>query len=193
MKHPRNWTALVVAITAMAFAQPADSGAAPDTMPIDDSLFVGSGHDVRRIVVERLMPASPDEVWAAWTTEDGWKAAYGPDRPELRANIELAPGGRYEWLFDGRIGSNDCQVLSYLPPRMLSFSWNAPVTQPLSRAYRTWVVVEIEPVDQDHSLVRTTQLGFGEGKHWDETLAYFEQGWAHVLEQMASNFREASG
>jgi len=160
----------------------------PRTMPIDDQLFVASGSDVRTISVERLIDAPPAAVWEAWTTETGWKAAYGPDRPELNANIELAVGGRYEWLFDGTTGSNGCQVLSYLPPRMLSFTWNAPVAQAQSRSKRTWMVIEIEPEPGGRSRVRATQLGFGEGPHWDETRDYFEQGWAHVLDQMAKGF-----
>lgn len=179
-------TTTVLATTSPIAAAATD----PDrrTMPIDDSLFVASGSDLRTITIERLMDATPEEIWAAWTTEAGWKAAYGPDRPELGANIELAVGGRYEWLFDGKIGSNECQVLSYLPPRMLSFTWNAPVAQPLSRARRTWVVIEIEPGPDHRTLVRATQLGFGEGPNWDETKAYFERGWAHVLDQMESTF-----
>lgn len=158
------------------------------TMPIDDSLFVASGSDIRSISVERLMDASPQAVWEAWTTEDGWKTTYGPDRPELKANIELAVGGKYEWLFDGNIGSNDCQVLSYLPPRMLSFSWNAPVALAQTRSKRTWMVIEIEPGDNGKSLVRATQLGFGAGPDWDQTKDYFEQGWAIVLDRMAEGF-----
>ena len=158
------------------------------TAPIDDSLFVARGSDLRSIAVERWMDASPEEIWEAWTTEAGWKAAYGPGRPELEAHIELAVGGRYEWLFDGKIGSNGCQVLSYLPPRMLSFSWNAPVAQAQSRLKRTWVVIEIEPGEEGRSLVRATQLGFGEGPHWDETRDYFQQGWAQVLDQMTQTF-----
>jgi uncharacterized protein YndB with AHSA1/START domain len=158
------------------------------TMPIDDQLFVASGSELRTISVERLIDAPPEAVWEAWTTESGWKAAYGPERPELKANIELAIGGKYEWLFTGTVGSNDCQVLSYLPPRMLSFSWNAPVAQAQSRSKRTWMVIEIEPEQGGKSRVRATQLGFGEGPQWDETRDYFEQGWAHVLDQMAEGF-----
>lgn len=179
----------LLAWTAGAWATgEVNSEGASRTMPIDDSLFVDSGSELRSISVERHMDARPEAVWAAWTSESAWKAAYGPHHPELKANIELAIGGPYEWLFDGQIGSNDCQVLSYLPHRMLSFTWNAPVSQPLSRAKRTWMVIEIEPEPDGTSQVRATQLGFGEGAHWDETMAYFEKGWAHVLDQMATNF-----
>ena len=181
---------LMFVLAAPALAGSGQTGPNPDrrTMPIDDQLFVASGSDVRTITVERLIDAPPQAVWDAWTTESGWKAAYGPDRPELNANIELAVGGMYEWLFDGTTGSNGCQVLSYLPPRMLSFTWNAPVAQAQSREKRTWMVIEIEPEANGTSRVRATQLGFGEGPHWDETRDYFAQGWAHVLDQMAEGF-----
>jgi uncharacterized protein YndB with AHSA1/START domain len=159
-------------------------------MPIDDALFAGTGDGMRSVTVERLMAATPEDVWAAWTTEAGWRVAYAPGRPEVRANIDLAPGGRYEWLFDGRLGCNGCQVLSYIPNRMLSFSWNSPVTQPRTRLERTWMVIEIEPAGDAHTRVRATQLGFGSGPHWDETHAYFEKAWAYVLDQMANSFAE---
>jgi uncharacterized protein YndB with AHSA1/START domain len=190
MKHPLTLKVLLASTSLLAavHANAAASNPGERTMPIDDTLFVASGSDVQTISVERWMNASPEEVWEAWTSESGWKAAYGPDRPELNANIELAVGGKYEWLFDGTTGSNDCQVLSYLPPRMLSFSWNAPVAQAESREKRTWMVIEIEPAQDGGSLVRATQLGFGEEPHWVETRNYFQQGWTHVLDQMARTF-----
>jgi uncharacterized protein YndB with AHSA1/START domain len=158
------------------------------TMAIDDALFVNSGSDLRPVTVERLMDATPEQVWNAWTTESGWTAAYAAGRAEVRANIELAPGGKYEWLFDGTLGCNGCQVLSYLPYRMLSFTWNAPVAQARSRVKRTWMVIEIKPEQNGKSRVRATQLGFGAGPDWDETRSYFEQAWAYVLDQMAGSF-----
>jgi len=160
------------------------------TMPIDDTLFAAAGDETRAVTVERVMAAPPEKVWGAWTTESGWRAAYAPGRPEVRANIVLAPGGRYEWLFDGELGCNGCQVLSYIPNRMLSFSWNSPVTQPRTRLGRTWMVIEIEPVGDRQSRVRATQLGFGTGPQWDETRAYFEKAWTYVLDQMANSFAE---
>lgn len=163
------------------------------TMAIDDALFVNSGSDLRPVTVERSMDATPKQVWKAWTTEAGWTAAYAAGRAEVRANIELAPGGKYEWLFDGALGCNGCQVLSYLPYRMLSFTWNAPVAQPRSRVKRTWIVIEIKPERNGKSRVRATQLGFGAGSDWDETRSYFEQAWAYVLDQMAGSFARQKG
>jgi len=155
---------------------------------IDTSLFDAGGKGVRSFVKERVLAAPRSEVFAAWATEEGWKRVYGPDREEIAANIDLEIGGRYEWLFNGAVGSNGCQVLSYIPDRMLSFSWNAPPEQAESRAKRTWVVVELEDAGEGETLVRLTHLGFGEAAHWDETYAYFDKAWEYVLGTMAESF-----
>ncbi len=156
-------------------------------MVIDDSLFVASGDDVSRFEVNATLAVPPARVFAAFASEAGFAAAYGPDRSELVAHIDLAVGGRYEWLFDGRVGSNGCQVLSYVPGRMISFTWNAPPTQPEQRAQRTWVVVELMPSAEGATALRLTHLGFGEGEGWDATRAYFEKAWPHVLQTMKTN------
>ncbi len=155
--------------------------------PIDTSLFDASGPGVRSFVREITIHAPVEAVYAAWTDAQHFSPAYAPGRTELRANIELVIGGAYEWLWDGQLGSNDCQVLSYLPLRMLSFSWNAPPAQPESRVKRSWVVVEFEPCEGDATHLCLTHLGFGEAKHWDETMAYFGEAWSHVLEQFRKN------
>lgn len=106
-----------------------------------------------------------------------------PESRWLAANIDLAIGGRYEWLWDEEMGSNGCQVLSYVPNRMLRFSWNAPPTQPESRAKHTWVVVLFDALEDGTTRVRQTHIGFGKTAHWDETMEYFSKAWSHVLEQ----------
>ena len=149
---------------------------------IASALFDARGKDVRSFVKEVTIDASPADVFAAWSDGERFPQTYDPQREELTANIELAIGGAYEWLWDGETGSNDCQVLSYIPDRMLSFSWNAPPTQPESRAKRTWVVVELTPKGSS-THVRLTHLGFGTAPHWDETFEYFSAAWEHVLQQ----------
>jgi len=158
--------------------------------PVDTSLFDARGMDVRSFVKEAVIQAPVSAVYAAWSDGEVFPRVYGPDRPELAANIDLAIGGRYEWLWDGELGSNGCQVLSYIPDRMISFSWNAPPSQPESRAKHTWVVVEFEAVDEgegDATKLTLTHVGFGKAEHWDETYEYFSAAWPHVLEQFRQN------
>jgi uncharacterized protein YndB with AHSA1/START domain len=151
------------------------------TRPIEDGLFVASGTGLRSFTKEAVIEAPVEEVWAAWATDAGWGRIYGPP---AASRIDLAVGGRYEWLFDGETGSNGCQVLSYVPNRMVSFSWNAPPSQPESREKRTWVVVECERLDQGGTRVRVTHLGFGQGPAWDETRDYLFNAWGRVLKRM---------
>ncbi len=151
--------------------------------PVDNKRFVAAGAEQRSFSKEVVINAAIETVYAAWTTAEGWSAVY--PQPS-QARIELGIGGRYEWLFDGSIGCNGCQVLSYLPNRMLSFSWNAPPSQPATRLQRTWVVVECLPEAADRTRVRLTHLGFGQDEDWDTTYAYFEQAWDRVLPRMQS-------
>ena len=158
--------------------------------PIDTSLFDGTGPNVRSFTKEATFGAPLEIVYAAWTGGEAFRSAFDPTRPELVADIQLAIGGPYEWLWDGKIGSNGCQVLSYIPNRMVSFSWNAPPDQPLSRTRHTWVVVEFEATGQRATVVTLTHLGFGTETHWDETFEYFSQAWPLVFEQMRKHLEE---
>jgi len=173
-------------LAAFAVATTPDEDLLPTPMelrPIDPELFDARGADLRSFTKEAVIQAPVETVWAAWTDGRAFTEIYGRDNDALVANIDLAIGGRYEWLFDGEIGSNGCQILSYVPNRMLSFSWNAPPQQPESRAKHTWVVVELDPVEGGATRVTLTHLGFGDAPHWDESFEYFSKAWPHVLEQ----------
>lgn len=154
---------------------------------IDPERFVAAGAELRSFVVEEYMDAPVQRVFATFTDGAALRAAYGPQLSAFKAEIDLAIGGRYEWLFDGSIGSNGCQVLSYIPNRMVSYSWNSPPDQADNREKHTWVVVEFEPKG-DGTAVRLTHLGFGDGPQWDETYVYFERAWPSVLALMKQSF-----
>ncbi len=159
----------------------------PQRRQIDPALFVAAGPQLRSFEVEEVIAASCEDLFEAFTDGKAFARAFDPQREALAANIDLAIGGDYEWLLDGEIGSNGCQLLSYIPGRMLSFSWNAPPTQPQSRARRTWVVVELTPQEEGNTRVLITHLGFGAEAHWDETFAYFQRAWPIVLGHFKQN------
>ena len=143
--------------------------------------------DLRRIEKRSIVRAPVSTVYAAWTNGATFCDTFDPSNTSLAANIDLEIGGRYEWLWDGKTGSNDCQVLSFIPDRMVSFSWNAPPEQALSRELRTWVVVEFTSIDKATTEVTLTHLGFGSARHWDETRSYFDAAWGTVLSRFQNN------
>ena len=179
--------AVLVALTGSVLFDLERDEVPPTARTIDGTRFVAEGHQVRPFTKQVRIEVPVHEVFAAWTDADVFPRAYAPDSSELAANIDLAIGGRFEWLWDGTTGSNGCQILSYLPDRMLSFSWNAPPSQPESRAHHTWVVVEFDAVSDGATELALTHLGFGPEPHWDETRAYFQKAWDHVLAQFRTN------
>ena len=130
------------------------------------------------------MPAA--DLWTKWTTHEGLLSFFGRDN-----KIELIPGGAFEIYFltdnpYGLRGSEGCKILSYLPERMLSFSWNAPSQFPVIRSldYKTWVVVEFNKVSKSETNVTLTHLGWPSGDDWNQVYDYFDNAWGSVLEQL---------
>jgi len=146
----------------------------------------------RVIRKEVKVNASIEEVWKAWTTNEGATMFFAP-----RVRIELTVGGRYELFFDlhaprGSRGGEGCRVLSFLPMEMLSFEWNAPpqfaeVRRQQMRKH-TWVVLQFYPLAKDQTRVRLTHLGWREGDEWEKVFQYFLRAWDIVLGRLERLF-----
>lgn len=124
---------------------------------------------------------SIEKMWWYWTNAEGLKSFFGEDN-----RIELKPFGSYEIYFsmdwpEGERGSEGCQVLSYIPNKMLSFTWNAPpkFNEIRSHNYKTWVVLEFE-----ENKLTLTHLGWPEGQSWHDVYYYFDLAWTYVIEQL---------
>lgn len=149
------------------------------------------GKDNMRILHKQAAVTAPlAQVWHAWTTTEG-VTSFGP----RRASVELRVGGPYEWYFtpdapEGSRGGEGCTVLSYLPMKMLSFTWNAPPSIPTLResGARTHVVIEFEELPDGRIGVSLHQLGFGEGEDWDRYYEYFDEAWPKVLTWLKQRF-----
>jgi len=162
------------------FAPPLTAAAADDLSP-------------REIRLERVVPKPRSEVWALWSTTEGitrWLVS--------SAKIDLRPGGLYEVYFlaeapEGSRGSETCRVLSFLPERMLSFTWNAPPHLDRTRRQHTWVVVELADAPGGTRVTVThtgwPRSGLGDEPQWEETFAYFERAWARVLGALEEHAR----
>jgi uncharacterized protein YndB with AHSA1/START domain len=132
---------------------------------------------------EVLVGAPLEDVWRAWTTEEGVRfIAEG-------ARIDLRPGGPFEWYFsmdapEGSRGGEGNTVLSIDPMRFIGFEWNAPPSFPAIRKQKHQVLLQLEPLGARRTRVVLTALGFGAGQQWKEVHAYFDDAWAAVLDRL---------
>ena len=146
----------------------------------------------RQITCSATVAMSPSEAFDKWATGEGLASWWVADN-----RVELRPGGHYELYFlpeesasAGGRGSEGCRVLSFLPGKMLSFTWNAPPHLPATRERYTWVVLTFDAVDGGTE-VTLTHTGWpasewDEEPQWAQTFAYFEAAWARVMALFAS-------
>jgi uncharacterized protein YndB with AHSA1/START domain len=151
---------------------------------------VTAGAAERALDKEVVVAATPEQVWASWTSSDGIRSFMAPD-----AEIDARVGGAFHVHFDplaapGSKGADDMRYMALQPPRMLSFDWNAPPHLAETRGQRTFVVLRFEPVDATHTRVRLHHTGWGDGGQWDQTYTYFDRAWGMVLGNLVKRHAE---
>lgn len=141
------------------------------------------------ILKTKTVDCNIDTVWWKWTTHEGLLTFFGADN-----SVELVPGGIYEIYFnldspEGQKGGEGNKVLSFLPLKMLSFTWNAPTRFPKIRnhEHRTWVVIEFNEISEKATEVNLSHLGWLEGEDWDAVYNYFDRAWEIVLDWLATS------
>ena len=142
----------------------------------------------KKIVKIRKVNASVDDIWHKWTTHEGLLTFFGAGN-----KIELRIGGAFEIYFMmdqpyGTRGAEGCEVLSFLPKKMLSFSWNAPPQFDAIRngSDNTWVVVEMME-DGSATKITLTHLGWLEGEDWNAVYDYFVNAWDMVMDNLVKS------
>lgn len=171
------------------------AGSAGSVQPGDSSTGSPSTDPLAPIRKEATISAPVHEVWQCWTTSAGMKSFLAD------ASVELRVGGPFEIYFDsqaaeGQRGSEGCNILSYEPEKMLSFSWNAPPKFGSLREKRTWLVLHLEPHGGHATRVTLVHLGFAEQaaadpdnrEGWSEVRAYFDNAWPMVLGALQDHF-----
>ena len=144
---------------------------------------------IERAIDKEIIVAAPiDAVWQAWTTSAGIRTFFAPE-----AEIDARVGGAFHIHMDplaepGLKGADDMRFMALQRPTMLSFDWNAPPSQPATRAQRTFVVVRLAAIDAKSTRVTLHHVGWGDGADWDRTYAYFDRAWSSVLGKLKASF-----
>jgi uncharacterized protein YndB with AHSA1/START domain len=144
---------------------------------------------------EGLIDAPVQEVWKAFTTNDGLKSWMAP-----LADIDLRVGGkmRVNYSADGVLGDEktiENTILSYEPQRMFSIqATKPPAGFPFPTAIKSmWTVLYFEPIGADRTRVTITGMGFDDSDESLKMREFFDKGNAHTLEQLRKKFARGRG
>lgn len=136
----------------------------------------------RALRFEATVPAPLDDVWTAFTTQEGLATWLWRD-----VRVDLRPGGDWVVLFPGgKTGGGT--IVSFAPKRRITMAAMAPEQFPEVRAQRTTAVFEFEAVTPDSTKVTLTQTGWKQGREWDEAYEYLATGNATLLQQLHRRF-----
>ena len=116
--------------------------------------------------VEIVLNTGIEEVWSAWTTEEGIRSFFAP-----ACRIEAYVGGAYEIYFnldeqEGFRGAEGTRILSFEPMKFLSFTWNNPPTIPEIRRQYTAVSLYFEVLNEQRTQLILVHQGWGPGEDW---------------------------
>lgn len=142
----------------------------------------------RAIIREITVPGGIDEVWNAWTTKEGIQSFFAPE-----CNVELKVHGIYEIFFTpdagpGMRGAEGNRILALEPPKMFSFTWDAPPHLPHVRTQRTSVVLKFKKMGAEKTRLFLCHTGWGDGEEWDNAFDYFTDAWDIVLKRLIIRF-----
>ena len=135
------------------------------------------------LVITRLVPATPEQLWLSWTTEPGLATWWWHTWPDTRYRVHARVGGEYRIeAADHGFGVRGTFEVVEAPSRLV-FSW---VWYELADG-----VASEEPDDQvqvvftphpNGTLLQLTHTG-----PWtdDEAAENYRQGWTFVLDALA--------
>lgn len=136
--------------------------------------------------IVRLLDATPEEVWRAWTDPGAvaqWWHPAGASTPRDSVEIDARVGGRYRYSMvnddDGTTVVTGGTYLDVTPYTRLSFTWGEPDADPEDTPV---VTLTLEPEGDGTRL--TFELRGVEGHPGD---GFFHDGWTSTLDSLAAH------
>jgi len=142
----------------------------------------------RAIVVEEVIPHTPEKVWHALTNSDliaRWLMSndFRPERGH-KFTFQATPVGDWN-------GTVDCEVLEMDEPRLLKYSWfGGSATTPSRYILESTVSWILTPVDGG-TRVKMIHDGFVSPRN-DIGYDQMSQGWGTVLQRISKVIDEAA-
>lgn len=183
-------TAVILFFSLAGLGLSVGAEAAPvDRRPhVEDLSFPeASGQRVMKLSI--LIAASREAAWKAFTTTEGQRAWLAPV-----VDVDLRLGGRMEASYDPKAKIGDTttirqEILAYLPEQMIAFhNVQAPPGFAHDDLFHQVVtVLMFEDAGVGRVRVTCAEVGYGNGKDWDQLYDFFRAGNAFVLEKMKAH------
>ena len=131
--------------------------------------------------VERVLPAAPDAVYAAWVQAEALAQFIAPAPGTARVELDPRVGGRLRIVmtFPDRVTEIEGEFLVLDRPHRISFSW-----RPLRAAFDSVVTVAFEPHGEAQTRMTITHTRLPA-----EWLSSYETGWGSIAEALDRRVR----
>jgi uncharacterized protein YndB with AHSA1/START domain len=137
------------------------------------------------IVQQRVLAASPEEVFAAWSDPESLRVWMCPgDLRWAEAEVDFRVGGRFRIVMHGDTPyAQHGEYLEIDPPKRLVFTW---ISEWISEAEaHTRVEVTLEPASDGGTRLQLVHDALPPG----DAYAGHEEGWRSILEKLDQHLR----
>ena len=147
----------------------------------------------RVLRIESIVPVPVEQVWNAWTTQDGLQEWIAPV-----VAIDLRIGGTIPTNYDskakiGESGTITLPILNYIEKQLITLRVNLNhnfAQKARDEDQNLQEIVQIADGDAKTRLV-SFMVGWGTGKDWDATYAFFARGNEWTYQQLAKYLSRA--
>jgi len=145
--------------------------------------------------VERLIPASPEEVYRAWLDPDLLRRWLAPGGMTVeRAEVEARVGGRCRiWHADAgaAVGGFDCEIVELVPGERLVFRWGfVGPERTAGPVYDSLLTITLRAVAGGATALTLVHERLDDlAAAMPHVAGQVEVGWASVLEKLAVTLR----
>lgn len=148
-----------------------------------------SGEKVLRF--EITVPLTLDKAWELCSTDEGLKKWMAP-----LVHIELKAGGHIITNYNVTKALDDTTsirlpIASYIEKEMmvlkvkLNYNFSAAVRKEDDHLFE---IIQLKKIDNMHTSIVSSMVGFGEGDEWEKTYQFFLKGNAWTCEQLVNVF-----
>ena len=148
----------------------------------------------RVLRIETIVPMPLEQVWNAWTTQDGLKEWIAPV-----VAIDFRIGGTISTNYDrktkiGDSGTITLPITNYIERQLITLKVN--LNDSFARKARDedqnlQEIVQIADIGDGKTKLVSSMVGWGAGKEWDDAYAFFARGNEWTYQQLAKYLSRA--